>query len=511
MPTGFDAHKMVVAGLIHNMQAVEYYSKRDYPKEIFYDASERTEMSHGIKQNLFLAHCAVTYYDEHAELAPFSFIIKMLKQKGAKRARIAAYKKRWHELVKHKRVKLGEWKERLKDLILEYREHRHKDLTVQTGALYSLPCLGNCNKKEEKCRLCPYQHECKLMIDGGVKDRSIWILDWVASQTEQIKLDTLGTRLRIYNVTDILQSGITKLHEDIAELDENGNIKIKGIVTPFKKLTKDIGGWMNRRLYVVGSRSGVGKSAFLLQCGNVAASANNNVLYFNLEMPVLEELRYRIISYLCGAPFEELMTKQVSKETLSQIEEGIEHWIKSIKEKDNYQIIDIPLQTKLSTIFRMVDNYIARKGNKNVLVIIDYFNLLYVPPNVKRPDVHWGQMSQQLHSYARLRNIPILTAVQLNRSAEGAKRATAKHLRDADCIMDNIDGFWCLMPLSEALLRFQCVKGRYFTPHDYFLHKQLWKMGFAEFKKSEESKPIEDSEDDDETQTSNESDWFIDG
>jgi len=494
-----DTHTLVVAGLVSNTKAVEHYARADYSEDLFYEFSERTEMTHGKKENIFIAHCALEYYEKHAELVTFSYVKKMLLTRRAGRARIASYKKKWNELRKHRKIKLGEWKERLDDLIFEYREFRHKVLTREMAAFYTLRCMGNYDKKEEKCRTCDYKEECKLMIKSGERDRSIFTLDHVATKTEQIKLDTMGTSVRIYNVTEILPDGVEQLRIDKLDVDEDGNRIVKGLPTPFPKLTENIGGWMDKRLYMFASRSGIGKSALLLQCGNVAATAGHLVLEFNLEMPVLEELRYRIMAYLCGVSFEALMTKQVSDETIAQVQEGVDAWINTIEDNENYQIVDIPLQTKLTTIFRMVDNFLAKHGRKDVLVIIDYFNLLYVPPNVQRPDLYWGQLAEQLHGFARAREIPILSALQLNRSAEGVKRLTAKHLRDADKIMDNLDGMWGLLPLSDQLLRLQCVKGRYFQPRDFYLRKELWKMGFSEFKRSEpQDDLVDDSEDEDE-------------
>jgi hypothetical protein len=471
----------VLSGIVHNGKAAERYLQRDYPAQFFYE-QRHMDAPHGYVEAGFIAKCALVYYAKHAETVTWDFVAKILKERGAKRQRIKAYKKCWDVLGKHKGIKRGAWEEQLDTLLKDYREFRHKDLYVQLSGMYGKGCFSH--YPDGECKTCAVRPQCQAMIKSGDKNRSDWILDWAAAQTEQIKLETRATHIRVYDVNSLLIDGVKQIDIDRAQLDEDGNLKIRGISTPFPKFTKHIGGWMPGRLYMIGARSGQGKSAFLLQCANEAARAGHPVLYFNLEMPVKEELRYRIMSYLTGVEFSDLMTKQVSDDALELLETGVNDWLKALK-LPNYQLVDIPLQTKLSTIFRHIDTFMAKVGRRDILVVLDYFNLLYIPPNVNRPDLWWAQQAEMIHAFCRDRYVPFLSALQLNRQAEGARRLGIKHIRDSDKIIDNADGFWGFVSLSEYMMLLQGIKGRYFLNKDFLLKKELKRMGFVEHEKDQ--------------------------
>lgn len=488
-----------LAGLCFNKRAAERFLQADYDNKVFYEYFHHTELQHGEKEAFFVAHAALKYYAKHAELVPWSFLARGLKKRNAGQDSIAVYKKLWNDLKKKRKIKFGEWQEQLNEVIDSYRKMRHKNVYAMTGLLYEQPCFGK-RGELEGCKECPFWRLCKDMKESDEEDPTKWILDWSASQIEQIKIDTKATHIRVYNVGELIVDAIERLDDDRQDVDPDGKLRVRGIHTPWPSLTTNIGGWMRKRLYMFTSRSGQGKSAALLQSCNVSAMNGHPTLLFNLEMPVLEELVYRIIAWICGIDsddinFEALMTKLVDNNMMDLVRERATAWLEMIHGCPNYEIVDIPLQTKLSAIFRHIDRFIARVGRKDILVALDYFNLLFIPSSAARPDLWWGQQAEQLHAFCRDRDIPILSALQLNRSADGAKRLTARHLRDADKIMDNLDGLWGLLPLSQDVMRLQCVKGRYFKPVDYLLNKELWKMGFSEFKRVA-STPIEDDEED---------------
>ncbi len=492
--------RAALAGLIYNPRAAESFIQRSYDKALFFEESTVSDLTHGDKKAYFLAYCALAYYAKHTALVPWSYVLKILRKRKSSQQRISAYKKTWALVKKKRKIEFGEWCEYMDTVITKYREYRHKDLFWKSAKLHSLTCLGN-HGKLDACKECEFWKECQGITGETKINPSVWILDWASAQTEQIKIDTKGTYIKVYQVHELMEEALEQLDKDRKEVDENGNLMAQGIRTPFPLLTKNIGGWRKQRFYMVGSRSGVGKSAFMLQCGDEAASDGEAVIYFNLEMPVKEELIYRILAYICGIQndnieFETLMNKLITDAMMKKIRKKAKEWVGSVDGKPLFEIVDASLSTPLPTILRHIDRFKARVGDKRVLAIIDYFNIIYMPPNVKRPDLYMASMAEDIHAFARDRNIAILSALQLNRIADGAKRLTAKHVRDSDKIIDNVDAFWGLMEISPELIRLQNAKARYFRPKDHILKKELWKMGFKQYS-SEDNKPLpEDDEDD---------------
>jgi len=254
---------------------------------------------------------------------------------------------------------------------------------------------------------------------------------------------------------------------------------------------------MSQRLYCVASRSGVGKSAFLLQCANHAASLGHPVIYINLEMPIEDELIWRIMAYLCNVNFEKLMKREVDDKLYSHIKERVLEWLDSVSNNPSYYLVDMPNSARLASILRQIDRFIVQVGRKDILAVIDYFNIISIPLGQDKEYVLWGRNAKLMHNFMRDREIAGLTALQLNRVGDGVRRLSAKHIRDADSIMDHLDGLWGIVPLSDELVRFQPMKHRYFQPLEFFLKKELHQMRFVQHGNAKPGKPLEEDETED--------------
>lgn len=483
-------YKKVLAGLFYNKGAAEHYVFKDYDARLFYDINPKVTPahSHGYEEAAKLARWAKLYYQRHAELMPWSFVLKMLAKHGSEDHGV--YKQIWAEAVKYNKIKLGEWKECLDSLVHVYREYRHKDVYMTLGDFYAHECLGN-YEPGDKCKDCSCREECKKMKKSDDSDKSQYLLNWSAAQTEQIKLDTQGTYIRAYEVGKLMTDCVENLDRERKLVDENGKRIITGLPTPFPSVTEHIGGWMLGRLYGFGSRTGVGKSAALLQCGNVVARNKIPVIHFNLEMPVEEELGFRIISFFTGISFGDIMKRSIDDKTMAMLTKAVKTWSDELRANENYKIIDMPRRTSLHTIMRYTDNFIAEKGTHRIMMILDYFNLLAVDPNSKRADLEWAILAEELHSFARDRGLACLTGLQMNRLGDKTRKVTAKHFRDSDKIIDNFDGCWAILKYTENYAKMAHVKGRYFPAKDFPLALELDRMKFSEYNK----KPGEETDD----------------
>src|SRR5699024_12163813 len=76
-------------------------------------------------------------------------------------------------------------------------------------------------------------------------------------------------------------------------------------------------------MITVGSRTGIGKSVFAINCAVAAAQANKSVLFFSLEMGQ-DEIENRIVSSVTGIPQKALKQGNVHDRKL--LEDGLEQF-----------------------------------------------------------------------------------------------------------------------------------------------------------------------------------------
>lgn len=146
----------------------------------------------------------------------------------------------------------------------------------------------------------------------------------------------------------------------------------KGISSGYALLDKEIGGWQNGDLIIIGSRPAVGKTAFAINIAlNAAAGMNIPVLFFTLEMSS-ESLVKRMVIREAEINIKDIDGKHIIEK---------EDWPKV--EKRLLEIHKCPLYID-DTPGRLVDDFAEKVGkvvkDKGVkMVIVDYLQDLVGP------------------------------------------------------------------------------------------------------------------------------------
>lgn len=195
--------------------------------------------------------------------------------------------------------------------------------------------------------------------------------------------------------------------------------KVWGIKTGFSKLDQATFGILPGELFIIAARPGCGKSMWLLSAAVNMFKQGYNIAYISIEMP-RDQMWERTIANYCNLPIS-----KIKEGTLSSEEEEMYFFeLQKFKSAQNrFEIIDAPNVT-VPTISIEIDNII--KEYQPDVLFVDYLGIIK-PTEVKAQDnLAQAAVVEELRGLARLKKIPICTAVQLNRDPNKNSKSKTK-------------------------------------------------------------------------------------
>ena len=214
--------------------------------------------------------------------------------------------------------------------------------------------------------------------------------------------------------------------------------RVSGVVlpvtpTPWEALNRMLGGGLgNGKLYIVGGRPGMGKTAWMrgLSC---AAAEIGHVSIISLEMD-REEVAGMMLAGAAGVSYQHI------RDPMTLVDED---W--SRVTAGNIKISGLPISICDMPALSMpaITAEVRRLRSKAKLsaVLIDYLGLIELP-EADRQDISIGKVTRGLKRLAREIDAPVVLLCQLNRSLESRdnKRPMLSDLRDAGQIEQDADG-----------------------------------------------------------------------
>lgn len=196
-----------------------------------------------------------------------------------------------------------------------------------------------------------------------------------------------------------------------------------------KWLQKHLGGSYKGEMYIILAFAKIGKSMMLLEIGYQAAKRGNIVVHFTIEMNKIR-CTNRFYSRLTKIDSEKFKNNTLTKGDFTRLKKSV----KKFKVNDGkYHIVSYPKGCKPAQIESKLYKLKERYGRVD-LVTVDYLNDLTPNEKTKKGKKDWdvlGDISWELISIARSFNngegIPLWTANQATRDAEGKSMLTAKH------------------------------------------------------------------------------------
>jgi DNA polymerase III delta prime subunit len=247
--------------------------------------------------------------------------------------------------------------------------------------------------------------------------------------------------------------------DKIREYDERKVDKSKaiGVLTGFGPIDDMTRGVHPGEMLLVAGRPGCGKSQVLINIARKMFIDGRSILLFSLEMPH-GQYEDRFVSSYTKLNARRMLLGALTTEEEVRLKQA---WEKVGKSENQLEIIDFPqvnafrLETELS---RALDKF------RPDVVIIDYLGIM--KPNDKGSVADWeaqGAIAEEVRTVGRIYKVPIISAVQLNRSKD--KSANTDRLSRSDIIGQTADVIAMINDKGEDnelsdLLKMTIIKNR---------------------------------------------------
>ena len=206
-----------------------------------------------------------------------------------------------------------------------------------------------------------------------------------------------------------------------------------GVDTGFDTLNQLTSGWQGTDMIILAARPSMGKTALALNFVLNAARSGTGVVMFSLEMSA-EQLAYRMISTLSGVEGQRIRTKRLRREEYKQLSNAV------------YKLSSYPILIDETPGIGVAElRSKARRAvhsHKAGLVIVDYLQLMNLPPRAESHQLGIATISKSLKALAKELNVPVMALSQLSRQVEqrgGDKRPMLSDLRDSGAIEQDAD------------------------------------------------------------------------
>lgn len=211
---------------------------------------------------------------------------------------------------------------------------------------------------------------------------------------------------------------------------------LPGNLSGFSDLDLMLGGFEGGRMYVLGGRPSMGKTAFALNLAVGMALRQKNVLYFSLEMGTVE-LTQRINGIISGVVIRKMQTCRLDDAEVEKVGAA------KAKLADRLMINDDSYQTPESILTECVRQNImlSAKGEKVDAVIIDHLQLVSASGRFKDRRSQIGEASRMCKISAKQLGCPFIVLSQLSRAMRDRKDQTPRltDLRESGDIEQDAD------------------------------------------------------------------------
>lgn len=200
--------------------------------------------------------------------------------------------------------------------------------------------------------------------------------------------------------------------DDIEARRKSGN-KLAGISSGFSVFDTLTGGFEPGRLYVIGGRPAMGKTAFMLNIITNMVLSGKTAALFSLEMGQ-KEIAKRVVSSISGIKAHKLKTAAVTNDELPPLGEAAD------RIADRLLISDKPAQTAEEILSQCI-RYNTRgrnSGRKIDIVAIDYLQLMGNANKRLDRRLAIGESSRMCKLMAKELNCPVILLSQLSRANE---------------------------------------------------------------------------------------------
>lgn len=225
---------------------------------------------------------------------------------------------------------------------------------------------------------------------------------------------------------------LIQLHRDI-EKQQDG---LSGYDTGYNDLNAYLDGFQEKNLIVVAARPSVGKTALMLNHGERHALNGGVVAIFSLEM-AKEELLKRKISSMGKIDGH----KMRNPKTYFNADDWT-NYQKALATLSHMKIYIYDKSGQTVSYIRSKVRQLRRKyPNEQILVMIDYLQLIRTEERYERKDIEIGEITRSLKELAKEESVPVYLLSQLSRAVTTRqdKRPIMSDIRDSGSVEQDAD------------------------------------------------------------------------
>ena len=213
-----------------------------------------------------------------------------------------------------------------------------------------------------------------------------------------------------------------------------------GIMSGLNGMDNILGGFKPTELSVIAARTGVGKTAFMINLAREAYLKGKKVAFFTLEMPFMQ-IASRLMINLVEIPGKLLTHSGYSftvaeRDLFKQKVSYLVDQLRRLKEADKLGKFWIN-DTRRITVEEVLKDCQSMDGLD--MVFVDYIQLVSPPQDEKSKDRHLqlGEITMQLHDMAGDLNVPVIAGAQLRRLK--GQKAGLEDLRESGSLEQDSD------------------------------------------------------------------------
>ncbi len=200
-----------------------------------------------------------------------------------------------------------------------------------------------------------------------------------------------------------------------------------GVSTGLVDLDEQIGGLERSRLYIVGARPSVGKSALGLKLA-LAGAKVSSALFFSMEMSQ-EQLVARMVAMRSGVSSRQ-QKQPMTDENYQKVTEALD-WV--------YRL-PLVIDDRAGLTVQQVRARCMKEREKGplTLVVVDYVQLMQSSKRNSSRQQDIGEITRGLKALAKELDVPVVALAQLGRTAENT-RPSLNDFREAGDIENDAD------------------------------------------------------------------------
>ncbi len=266
------------------------------------------------------------------------------------------------------------------------------------------------------------------------KLRESWAKRIIRLGLENLLGDDADSKAMVFEANRILLKAELQEGEDVVSSPvayhnkylEQMSVGTAFIPSAWARLNKLIGGWRDSGFYLVGGRPGQGKTTVLLQAAWDLARQGKKVLFVSLEMPVLQ-LQHRILSQTLGIDVTHIADNALDYEVLHA--DKTSSWASDMVRDAQGLLNDNLLMISPESVSPMSLRALIRRQQRVSGLDAVFVDYLQISDDDEKHSIRSDQVrsiSGKYKKIARKFDLPLITAVQLNRDVESRVKGSPR-------------------------------------------------------------------------------------